>query len=220
MSTVPKPRTARRRPRLVLRYVDWTTYTRLVRVFNERPAVRLTYDRGRLEIMSPLVVHDWSADFLGQMVVVMTEELRMPRKAGGSTTLKRRQLLKGLEPDKCYWLASEALMRGKERLDLAVDPPPDLAIEVDVTSSSLNRMKIYAALGVREVWRVEGGVLTFHVLAGGAYTPASPSPTFPLVTPADLLTFLALVGTQGEMSALLQFRDWFRQRLAAQSQTP
>jgi len=144
MSTVPKPR---KRPRLVLRDVDWKTYARLVRVFNERPAVRLTYDQGKLEIMGPLAGIAGEAEFLGQLLTAMTEELRLPLKSGGSTTLKRRQLLKGLEPDKCYWIASEAQMRGKTRLDLAADPPPDLALEVDVTSSSLNRMGIYAALG-------------------------------------------------------------------------
>jgi Uma2 family endonuclease len=220
MSTVPKPQTARRRPRLVLRHVDWKTYARLVRIFAERPAVRLTYDQGKLEIMSPLVVHDASADFLGQMVVVMTEELRMPRKAGGSTTLRRRQLLKGLEPDRCYWIANEAAIRGKTRLDLAVDPPPDLAIEVDVTSSSLNRMGIYAALGVPEVWRMEGGQLTFQVLATGQYSTASHSRTFPMITPADLMSFLAMLNGQDEMNVLLQFRAWFRQRAAAPPQAP
>lgn len=215
MATVSKPQKAARRPRLVLNHVGWKMYTRLLRVFAEKRGMRLTYDRGRLEIMSPLAVHDSSAEFLGQMVVVMTEELRMPRKSGGSTTLRRRQLLRGLEPDKCYWFANEAAVRAAERLDLAVDPPPDLAMEIDVTSSSLDRMGIYAAFGVPEVWRLEGGVLTFHVLAGGAYTPRSPSPTFPMITPADLMAFLPLVGTQGETSVSLQFRTWFRQRIAA-----
>lgn len=217
MSTVPKPKTARRRPRLVLRHVDWKTYTRLVRAFNERPAVRLTFEQGKLEIMSPLAQVAGDAEFLGQLLTVMTEEMRLPCKAGGSTTLKRRQLLKGLEPDKCYWIASEAQMRGKARLDLAVDPPPDLAIEVDVTSSSLNRMVIYAALGVREVWRVEGGVLAFHVLTGGAYASASASPTFPLVTAPELMSFVSLRNSQGETDVRLQFRAWLRQRLAPPS---
>jgi Uma2 family endonuclease len=220
MSTVPKPQTARRRPRLVLRHVDWKMYTRLLRVFAEKRGMRLTYDRGRLEIMSPLAVHDGDAEFPGQLVIVMTEEMRLPCKSGGSTTLKRRQLLKGLEPDKCYWIASEAQMRGKTRLDLAVDPPPDLALEVDVTSSSLNRMGIYAALGVREVWRVEGGLLTFHVLAAGAYAAASASPTFPLVTAPELMSFVTLRNSQGETDVRLQFRAWFRQRLAAPPPVP
>jgi Uma2 family endonuclease len=218
MSTIPA-RPARSRG-LVLRGIDWKTYSRLVWAFAEHRGVRLTYDRGRLEIMSPLLVHDGDADFLGQLIVVLTEELGLPRLAGGSTTLRRRKHRKGLEPDRCYWIANEAAIRGKKRLDLRVDPPPDLAIEVDVTSSSLDRMAIYAALGVPEVWRLDGSSLTFQVLAAGSYTVVTHSRSFPLVTPADLMGFVALRATQGEAAAGHQFRAWVRQQLAARPQTP
>jgi hypothetical protein len=121
-----------------------------------------------------------------------------------------------LEPDGCYWIANAPAVRGKRRINLSVDPPPDLAIEVDVTNSSLNRMSIYASLGVPEVWRLDGQTLTFHHLgAGRSYAVATHSRAFPFVTPADLMSFLALFAAQDETSAVLQFRTWVRQQLAA-----
>src|SRR5262249_54893083 len=138
---------------LVLRDIDWKTYNRLLRAFAERPGIRLTYDRGTLEIMSPSHGHDTDARFLGRLVVTLTEELGLPIKGGGSTTFRRRRRRRGLEPDDCYWIANEPRVRGKRKINLRVDPPPDLCIEVDVTHSSLNRLSIYAALNVPEVWR-------------------------------------------------------------------
>jgi Uma2 family endonuclease len=201
---------------LLLRGITWKTYGRLLRAFAEYRGVRLTFDRGNLEIMSPLLEHDGDADFLGQMVVVLTDELGLKRRAGGSVTLRRRDRRRGLEPDRCYWIASEPQIRGKRRLDLRVDPAPDLAMEVDVTSSSLDRLAIYAALGVPEVWRLESGALTFQVLGpGSAYAVAAQSRSFPGLTPADLLRFLALLASEDEVSVTRQFRAWVRQQLGA-----
>jgi Uma2 family endonuclease len=192
--------------------VDWRTYERLLRTFAERPSVRLTYDRGVLEIMRPLLEHDNDGRFLGRLVVTLTGELGLPIMAGGSTTFRRRSKRRGLEPDDCFWIASEPRVRNKRRIDLRVDPPPDLAIEVDVIRSSLNRMGIYAALGVPEVWRLDGPALTFHALqADGRYVATTHSRAFPLVAPADLLTFLALRGQMDENAVVRQFRAWVRQ---------
>jgi Uma2 family endonuclease len=206
---------------VVLHGTDWQTYTRLLKVFAERPGMRLTYDRGSLEILSPLFEHDNGAEFLGRLVVTATEELGLEIVAGGSVTLRRRRRQRGLEPDRCCWIASEPQIRGKSRLDLRVDPPPDLAIEVDTTHSSLDRMKIYAALGVPEVWRLDGGVLTFHLL--GARRRYSDSPVtlaFPQITPADLTRFLNQRSTLGENATVQQFRLWLRSRRPGGSAAP
>jgi Uma2 family endonuclease len=194
--------------------VDWRTYSRLLRAFAERPGVRLTYDRGELEIMSPLLEHDDDGRFLGDMVFVLTEELGLPLKRGGSTTLRRRLRRRGIEANECFWIANAPRMAGRRRLDLRTDPPPDLAVEVAVTHSSLDRMGIYAALGVPEVWRLDGDTLTFHVLGkDGAYAGAAASRSFPLVTPADLFGFLQQARQAGDENAVMrQFRDWIRQR--------
>lgn len=196
--------------------IDWRTYTRLLRAFAERPGVRLTYDRGELEIISPLLEHD-DGRFLGDLVFVLTEELGLPLKRGGSATLRRRRRRRGIEADECFWIANAARMAGRRRLDLRTDPPPDLALEVDVSQSSLNRLAIYAALRVPEVWRLEGDTLTFYALrADGTYETVAASRSFPLVTPADLLGFLQQARQAGDENAVVrQFRDWIRRRRAA-----
>ncbi len=138
----------------------------------------------------------------------------LPVKAGRSTTFRKRRKRRGLEPDNSYWIANEAHVRGKDEIDLRVDPPPDLAIEVDVTHSSLDRMGIYAKLGVAEVWRLADGQLTFHLLqAKGAYT-TGPSRAFPGLNASDLLPFLDLRKQTDETSLVRQFRAWVRQRIA------
>ncbi|HXG12102.1 MAG TPA: Uma2 family endonuclease [Gemmataceae bacterium] len=218
MATVQTP------PRncLLLHDVDWKTYTQLLRAFAERPAVRLTYDRGDLEIMSPLPEHEDVIYLLGRFIDTLTEELGLPVKGGGSTTLRRRKKQRGLDPDKCYWITNESKVRGKKRLNLRVDPPPDLALEVDVTRSSLDRMKIYAKLGVPEVWRLDDPqTLTFNVLGkDGKYAQATHSLAFPLVTPAELLNFLGLRGQMDHNAIVREFRNWIRQRLAGGGGAP
>lgn len=201
---------------LLLSNVDWRTYSRLLRIFAERPGIRLTYDRGELEIMSPLLMHDDDATFLSRLVFILTEELDLPVRGGGSTTLRRRKRKKGIESDDCFWIASAPRMAGKRRLDLRVDPPPDLAIEVDVSRSALNRMGIYAALRVPEVWRLNGDLLDFNVLdSAGAYQPVTHSRSFPWITPADLLAFVQPARKADNQNVgIRQFRAWIRQRIA------
>jgi Uma2 family endonuclease len=208
---------------LLLSGVDWWTYTRLLRAFAERPGIRLTYDRGTLEIMTPRLEHDDDARFLGDLVFVLTEELGLPLKRGGSATLRRRLRRRGIEADECFWIANAHRMAGRRRLDLRTDPPPDLAIEVDVSHSSLDRLGIYAALGVPEVWRLEGAALTFHVLGpDGAYQSAGVSRSFPQLTPADLLAFVQQARQAGDENAVVRdFRDWIRcQRQTGGSSPP
>jgi Uma2 family endonuclease len=211
VAPIPRPPAA---GSIVLEGIDWRTYSRLLRAFAEKPGIRLTYDRGSLEIMSPLLLHDDDARFLGRLIVALTEELDLPIKAGGSTTLRRQLRERGIEADECYWIANAERMRGRRRLNLRTDPPPDLAVEVDVTSSSLNRLAIYAALGVPEVWRLHDDVLTFHVLgAREAYVTAKRSRAFPKVTPADLLPFIQEARQAGDHNPIVrEFRAWVRQR--------
>jgi Uma2 family endonuclease len=194
--------------------VSWREYTRMLRAFAERPGYRLTYDRGTLEIMSPLFAHEFGADLLGRFVVVLTEELGLPIQAARSTTFRRRRMRRGLEADHSWWIAHAAQIRGKERIDLRVDPPPDLAIEVDLTRRSIDRMGIYARLRVPEVWRKDASGLTFNVLqADGRYAEQSHSLAFPQFTPSDLTAHLALRKLCDENEVVRQFREFVRQRL-------
>jgi Uma2 family endonuclease len=197
---------------LLLHNIDWRTYLRLLRAFAERPGVRLAYDDGDIEIMSPLLYHDDNSRFLFQLVVVLTEELGKPIRFGGSTTLKRRLKRKGIEADECFWIDNAPKMAGKKRLNLRKDPPPDLAIEIDVSRSSINRFGIYAGIRVPEIWRYERGNLVFYWLnEAGAYENAQTSRSFPGLRPADLLPFLLKAHEASDENAVIrEFRDWVR----------
>jgi Uma2 family endonuclease len=199
---------------LVLEDVDWPTYCQMLRIFDDRPGYRLAYDRGRLEIMSPLAEHEFDNHLLDRFIVVLTEELNLKLKAGGTTTLRRRRKKRGIEADNCYWIANEPSIRGKRRINLKVDPPPDLAIEVDVTNSSLDRLSIYSALKIPEVWRLDNGLITFHILAADGRYAEGDSLSFPGLKPGDLLPFLQLQTQTDDNAVVRQFRLWVRQRIA------
>src|SRR5207248_155869 len=167
-----------------------------------------------LEIMSPLLKHEIYADLLGRFVIVLTEELGLPIQAGGATTLRRRRKRRGLEPDRSWWIAHAKDMQGRLDLDLKRDPPPDLAVEIDVTHSSLDRMSIYAKLGVPEVWRFEGGRLEVYLLAGdGHYAQSAHSPTFPSIPVAELVRFVDLGVADSDTAMSRAFRAWVREQL-------
>jgi Uma2 family endonuclease len=202
--------------RLILDNVPWEYYTRYLHIMSDRH-LRLTYDRGVLEIMRLSHEHENTSCFLGRFVITLTEELSFPVKEGRSTTFRRRKKKKGIEADNSYWIAHEAAVRSKKVINLRIDPPPDLAIEVDVSRSSMNRMGIYASLKVPEVWRHDEHGLAFLVLnAKGKYDPAATSPTFPLpITPADLMVFVNMLGQKDENAIIREFRLWIRAKLAA-----
>jgi Uma2 family endonuclease len=204
----------------VLEGIDWKTYTRLLRAFEGQRRFRLTYDRGTLEIMSPRLDHEAPASILGRFIDILTEEFNLPCRAGGSVTLRRRRKQRGLEPDRCYWIANASRLLGKTHLDLKVDPPPDLAIEVDVTASSLNRMSIYAALGVPEVWRLSDSGLTFQEFCGGTYHERPNSVAFPQLNAADLVAFATRLGQVDDTTLAREFRQWVRQHLLTPPTAP
>jgi Uma2 family endonuclease len=158
---------------LVLDNVSWSDYLRLGRLLRDR-RLRMTYDRGTLEIMMLSSEHERWKHILRRLVEALSDELKIRIAGFGSMTCKRGKRRKGLVPDECYWVANAAAILGRQRIDLRVDPPPDLAIEIDVASSSLNRMGIYSALGVVEVWRFDTKTLTFFHLQ--SISPNQPTP--------------------------------------------
>jgi Uma2 family endonuclease len=200
--------------RVVLRNVSWETYERLVEEI-DNPGTRLTYDEGLLEIMSPLEYHDRCKKLLGSLIDVLTEELDMSRRSTGSTTWKRRKKRKGLEADESYYLVSQPKVRGKKAVDLSVDPPPDLAIEVENTSSAVDKLGIYAALGVPEVWRFDGETLTIHGLqADGQYTEQDRSRFFPPEATVKMVEWIGKCDEGAdEIPWIKEFRRWVRENL-------
>src|SRR5262249_48847579 len=205
-ASVPSPQ------KLVLYDVDWHTYRRLLRDLQVR-RVRLTYDRGVLEIMTLSLEHERFGRFLGRLLITLTEELVLEVAEGGSTTFRRRKKERGLESDNCYWIQNEQLVRQKKTIDLRKDPPPDVAIESDFSRSCLDRMGIYAALRVPEVWRYDGSDLDFHILqANGEYAIETESRAFPGLKSTDLLPFLDMLEKLGANEVIRRFRTCIRRR--------
>lgn len=196
-----------------LQDASWLEFEAILRELGDRRAARVAYDRGTVEIMTPLPEHEASKILVADFIKVLLEELDIEFYPLGSTTFKREQLQQGIEPDECFYIRNEAAVRGKERLDLDVDPPPDLVLEIEVTSRT--HPEIYAALGVPELWRFAGGTLDIGVLQGGRYVSVPESPTFPgWPLPAAIPAYLQRSKTAGRNRAMGSFRAWVRQKLA------
>lgn len=196
--------------RLVLDGVSWATYGRLVAEL-ERGGIRLAYDQGRLEIMSPSFLHEIRKKQLGRMIEILAEELDLEIVGGGSTTFRREDSKRGLEPDECYWLANAPAISQQTEIDLATDPPPDLAMEVDLTSNSLNKQPIYASLRIPEVWRYDGRKLdVLRLTPDDLYAAAERSLSFPQIPLSSLLRFLELRQSVAERQWTREFRAWIK----------
>ncbi|NUQ63362.1 MAG: Uma2 family endonuclease [Pirellulales bacterium] len=195
----------------VLHDVSWEFYEACLNELGDRN-IRLTYDRGTLEFMSPSETHNRSKRLLGRLIEALTEELGIEIRSEGSTTWRKKRLRRGLEPDEAYYVEHEPLVRGRETIDPAVDPPPDLVIEVEVTRRIVDRLGIYAALGVREIWRCAADGLRVFVLGDdGKYHEADQSPSFPFLPLEEVNRFFARRNEMGETAWVRSFREWVRQ---------
>lgn len=202
--------------RVTLRNVEWDLYQRL-RASDDRRNVRMTYFNGTLEVMSPSRIHERLTQLISRFLEVWAEEHDIEYDCGGSTTMQREDLARGLEPDNSYYIEHADQMRERDQLDLLIDPPPDLAIEVDITSSSVGRLPIYAGLGVREVWRCDGNLLKFLRLDDAdAYREIPESAALPGLRPEHILPFLEDRFDYGQKSLVKRFREWVRKRRADQ----
>lgn len=200
--------------RFVLPAVDWATYRAVSRALTGRH-VRLTYDGENLEFMTISPSHGNFSRLLGRFVVVMTEESGLPLKSFGDMTCEREDVGRALEPDECFYIANEPAVRGKEKIDLLVDPPPDLAIEVEITRASRDRLAIYSDLGVSEVWRFDGRSLrVFQLGDERAYNQSEQSRFFPGPRISDLTDFLLRRTEMDENQLIASFREWVRKHLS------
>lgn len=173
-------------------------------------ATRLFYDRGFLQIVMPSELHEIINRLLDRVITALTEELGLSIKSYGSTTLNREDLAKGLEPDSCYYIQHADRLQ-RRQIDLTIDPPPDLAIEVDIISSSQRRFGLYRHLQIPEVWRyTEKQGVIFYQLQEGEYHPCDFSPTFPIVSSAKLMELLELAKTKDDNTVIWLLRAWIR----------
>ena len=211
-NTTAPPVAAERR--VLIPRISWEAYV----AFGDELArqdcrsVRLTYDRGSLEIMTTGAPHEWYKEMLGNLFVVMVYELGIEKRSGGQMTFRRKDLRRGLEPDRCWWIAHEQEMRTRDDFDPHNDPPPDLALEIEISNPLLNKVSIYAALGVPEIWRYDGQALRFWERRDdNSYRQVETSIAFPFLRPEHLLPYLRIDDEMGETRRLRQFAAWLRE---------
>jgi Uma2 family endonuclease len=191
--------------------ISWQTYETLLEELSDR-RFRLTYNRGNLEILTPSPEHELNKTIMGRFVETLAEEANLPIHPLGSTTFKRPEL-SGAEPDECFYFRNIALVRGKKRLDLDKDPAPDLVVEIDVTSSSSDRLQVYADLGVAEVWIYNGKLLVIKHLQNAAYINSQTSQFFPNVPVPEIAGFLQQADTVDYLELVKIFRQWVRSQI-------
>jgi Uma2 family endonuclease len=197
--------------RLLMQDVTWQEFETILEELGDHRSARLAYDNGMLEMMMPLPEHEDDKEIVGDLIKALLEELDIEFRSLGSTTFKKSQT-QGLEPDQCFYIQNEAAIRGKKRIDLSVDPPPDLAIEIDVTSRT--HPSIYEALGVPELWRFDQGKLQINVLQDGSYALAAESPNFQGLPLCEALPrYLAESKVIGRNKVLRAFRQWAREQI-------
>jgi Uma2 family endonuclease len=197
--------------RLRLSDIPWETYVLYSDGLGPRH-IRVTYDRGEMEIMTLSSKHEHKKRLLGRLVETLTEEMEIDIASFGSMTCRRKGLRCGFEPDESYWIANEPKVRGKDNIDLEVDPPPDLSLEIEISRSTLDRMAIYAALRVPEVWRWHGAILRVFLLTGrGTYRRSDHSKAFPFLPLTEFAQFLTRTELS-ETQLLRSFRAWVRKQ--------
>ncbi|MDR3636704.1 MAG: Uma2 family endonuclease [Isosphaeraceae bacterium] len=214
MATIVEPHAATQTDaaRFLFHDVSWDDYEALLRIVGNRP-VRVTYDQGALEMMVLSYDHERFGNLLGRMIEMMTVELNIPCEGAGSTTWRKKASERGLEADECYYVANAERVEGRT-IDLSVDPSPDLAIEVELTTSVLDRIGVYAALGIPEIWRYDGKALRVECLtADGTYSPSPTSASFPFLPIKDVERWLHLAGGMGQTLWARQFLRWVRETL-------
>ena len=197
---------------IVLQGVRWEEYEQLLDDLADRPGVRVSYDQGKLEIMSPLTEHEEYKDFIARIVYALCDELDLNVEPRGSSTWKRKRDMKGAEPDACFYVANAERIIGKRQIDLTVDPPPDIVVEIDTTNESLSKFPIYSTLGVPEIWRYDARRkrALIYELRDQSYVEIASSRSFPILTSEAMADFIEQSQTQGQKAALAAFRQWIK----------
>jgi Uma2 family endonuclease len=197
---------------LLIKGISWPEYKNILAELGENRSSRISYSQGVLEIMAPLPEHEVSKVIIGDLVKAILEELDIEFWSLGSTTFDEEKMDAGVEPDDCFYIENEAAVRGKDRIDLTVDPPPDLAIEIDITSRT--RFNNYQVLGVPELWRWNGKKLEINILVNGKYIESNNSRIFPKLPIVQVIPeYLKRCKTDGGNATMKAFRAWLTKNI-------
>ncbi|MBE8987953.1 Uma2 family endonuclease [Nostoc sp. LEGE 12450] len=192
--------------------ISWQTYENLLTELSASRRLRLTYNRGTLEIMVPSPEHESYKKIVGRFVETLAEELEVRIQPLGSTTFKLPEL-SGAEPDECFYIKNVKFIKGKKRINLQQDPPPDLVVEIDITSSSKNRFQVYADMGVPEIWRYDGTIFSINILRNDQYIAVDQSLAFPHLPLTEISNFLEQVGEKDYLELVKEFRQWVKSKI-------
>ncbi|MEA5470181.1 Uma2 family endonuclease [Spirulina sp. 06S082] len=205
--------TKQRADRVLIHNFSWQQFENLLLDLGDSRSSRIAYDTGTLEIMTPLPEHEYFKQSISIAIEDIAEVLEYDYESYGSTTWRREVKQAGLEPDNCFYFQNEALIRGKVQFDLNRDPPPDLALEIDLTSKSLNRFPIYARLGVPELWCYEDGTLKIYCLQEESYLEVEQSGVFPTLNIRALPQIIQSYRLQGRRALRRAVRAWVREQV-------
>lgn len=197
---------------VALHDISWDEFEAILVDLGESRSSRVAYDQGRMEIMTPLPEHEVNKVYVSNFVEILLEELDIEFCPLGSTTFKNQIMFKGIEPDSCFYIQNEAVVRGKNRLDLTIDPPPDLALEIDITNRS--HPEIYQSLGVPELWRYEKNKLQILLLIKGKYIESLTSRNLPNLPLTEVIPqYLIQCRSEGRNKGMRAFRSWVKEQL-------
>lgn len=192
---------------VVLDGVTWRTYLTIANALSDQRGLRITFDRGQMELMTHSAAHEFAKRWLARLIETLAEEQKLVIVPGGNITFRREDLERGLEPDDCFWISRAAQMLNRSEWEPTRDPPPDLVLEIEISRSELDRMGIYASLGVSEVWRYNGKTLRIDVLQSGEYRQVPVSPLFPTAPAEELVKFLPPQMSADYLRAMRAFRE-------------
>ena len=195
---------------ITLRHITWDEYETLLDQVGEAAGLRISYNDGTLQIMTLSPEHESYARFFESLMTTIRLRLRLNIRSFGSSTMRKRKQAKGTEPDACFYVQSAPLIGNRMRLDFATDPPPDVAVEVDMHHGFVDKFPIYAALGVPEIWHYDGERLRIHLLKQDEYVSANESQALPPLTSNILTDFLTRLREEGELQTILAFDEWLQ----------
>lgn len=196
--------------RVLLENITWQTFKTMLAEMGSERANKISYRQGNIEVMTPLKLHESSNRLIEVFIGVLCEELGLEVNRVGSLTLTRDDLEYGAEPDSSYYIQNELLVREKENIDLAFDPPPDLVLEVEYSRPKIDKFKLYAAMGIPEFWRYNGTTLRVYILANGQYSETQTSPTFAAIPIKEIPRFIEESKKIGQIAVTRAFRTWVK----------
>ncbi len=196
---------------ITFHHVSWAEYEELLTQVGEPAGLRISFDKGTLQAMTLSLEHETYVRFIEKLVSALSLRLRIQTRSSGSATMRKRAESVGKEPDAGFYIQTAAQIGHRLELNFEIDPPPDLAVEIDIHHDSLDKFPIYVELGVPEIWRYDGRALTIYHLQRKRYVKREASLALPMLSGKLLTDYLNRLQSEDEFQVLLAFDAWLAQ---------